>query len=293
MMNMYTGWLIYAREDAEQNKTFIEWFIKEAHLQNLSLILILQEDLTIGIMDNKPIIHLNGEIAEVPHVAIVRTMNPFLSSHLETCGISVFNSSHVSRICNDKALTHQHVSTLSIPMVDMVFSNKDRIMQQQPFGYPFIVKKNAGRGGKGVYYIEHKKDLLACIDNLDHADFIVQKSNVQLGKDVRAFIVGKEIVGAVLRENNHDFRANFKLGGTAALYHLSDQERKLVEKIIHTFDFGMAGIDFLIGKNGEFLFNEIEDVVGSRTLSAVSDINILKKYVFHITTALKKRNFSS
>ena len=28
----------------------------------------------------------------------------------------------------------------------------------------------------------------------------------------------------------------------------------------------MAGIDFIIDKNGEFVFNEIEDVVGSRML---------------------------
>jgi gamma-F420-2:alpha-L-glutamate ligase len=287
---MYTGWLIYAREDAEQNKSFIEWFIKEAHLQHLSLKLVLTEELTIGITKNNPAIHLNGEKTVLPHAAIVRTMDSFLSRHLEVCGISVFNPSHVSRICNDKALTHQYVSNLSIPMVDMVFPGKAQLLQIQPFDFPFIIKENTGRGGSGVHFIENKKELSACMESFEQRDFIVQKCNVQLGKDLRVFIVGKKIVGAVLRENNHDFRANFKLGGTAVFYRLNGQERALVEKVIHAFDFGMAGIDFLIGENGELLFNEIEDVVGSRTLSAVSDINILEKYVLYITTALKKRN---
>jgi gamma-F420-2:alpha-L-glutamate ligase len=290
---MFTGWLIYAREDAKKNKSFIDWFMEEAHLQNLSLKLVLQEDVTIGIAKNRPAIQLNGEKVNLPDAAIVRTMDSFLSRHLEACGTTVFNSSDVSRICNNKALTHQHVSKLSVPMVDMMFSNKDQLLQKQPFDFPFIIKEIAGRGGIGVYYIKNRKDLLACLENLPQPDFIVQKCNVQLGKDVRVFIVGREIVGAVLRENKHDFRANFKLGGTAVLYHLKDRERAMAEKIIHTFDFGMAGIDFLVGKNGELRFNEIEDVVGSRTLSAVSDINILQKYVHHITTELKKRNFSS
>jgi len=287
---MFTGWLIYDRDDVEQNKSFIDWFIEEAHFQSLSLTLVLREELTIGITDNRPSVHIHGKKAELPDTAIVRTMDPLLSSHLESCRIFVFNSSHISRICNNKALTHQHVMNLSIPMVDMVFSNRDQLLQKQPFDFPFIIKKNSGRGGKGVYYIEDKKDLMTCLENFKNHDFIIQKCNVQLGKDVRVFIVGKEIAGAVLRENNHDFRANFKLGGTASLYQLSAQEQALVEKIIHAFDFGMAGIDFLIGKDREFIFNEIEDVVGSRTLSAVSDINILKKYVLHIITKLKKRN---
>ena len=53
-------------------------------------------------------------------------------------------------------------------------------------------------------------------------------------------------------------------------------------KIVHAFDFGMVGIDFLIGQDGHLYFNEIEDIVGSRTLSHVSDLNILKEYVTYI-----------
>jgi gamma-F420-2:alpha-L-glutamate ligase len=289
---LYSGWLIYEKKDARENQSFIEWFIEEARLLDMSLTLILREEITTGIIDNKPGIFIHEKKAVLPDAAIVRTIDPLLSSHLEACGISVFNSSHVSRICNHKALTHQYVSALSLPMVDMVFSNHDQIIKNQPFDYPFIIKEMAGRGGKEVYYIENVKELLTCMEKLSQPDFIVQRCNVQLGKDVRVFIVGKEIIGAVLRENKHDFRANFKLGGHAFLYPLKDREQTMVKKIMHAFDFGMAGIDFLIGRNGELIFNEIEDVVGSRTLSAVSDINILRKYMYFITSQLKKRNFN-
>lgn len=39
------------------------------------------------------------------------------------------------------------------------------------------------------------------------------------------------------------------------------------------------GIDFLIDENGEFLFNEIEDVVGARMLYQLTDINLVGKYL--------------
>ena len=58
--------------------------------------------------------------------------------------------------------------------------------------------------------------------------------------------------------------------------------------MIESMDFGLVGIDFLFDSEGGLLFNEIEDVVGSRTLSQVSDINLLEKYVSFIKQNVKR-----
>ena len=55
-----------------------------------------------------------------------------------------------------------------------------------------------------------------------------------------------------------------------------------MEKIIGEFDFGLVGIDFLIDEQEDFVFNEIEDVVGARMLYQVSDINLLHEYFVYI-----------
>ncbi len=60
----------------------------------------------------------------------------------------------------------------------------------------------------------------------------------------------------------------------------------MVNTIINHFDFGMVGIDFIFDEKGGFLFNEIEDVVGSRTLSMTSDTDIVKLYLEHIYRCL-------
>lgn len=276
------GWLIYSKKDALENSSYIDWFIEEARLQNLNLILVLREDLTIGLINNELTVQLHQKQVNLPQFAVVRTVEPILSLHLELAGIKVFNSSKISYICNHKSLTHLEMNRLNIPMVDMNFMKKEHLSETAPMSFPFVIKEATGRSGKQVYMIQNEQDWEQYYQEPDETDLVIQSTQVQTGKDVRVFIVGKEIVGAVLRENKNDFRANFKLGGTATWYPLHSGQIKMINKIIHHFDFDMVGIDFLIGLNGEFLFNEIEDVVGSRILSKTSNINILEIYIAHI-----------
>ncbi|MFB4166617.1 RimK family alpha-L-glutamate ligase [Virgibacillus sp. JSM 102003] len=286
-MNL-VGWLIYSEQDSEQNTAYINWFIDEAAIQGVTLKLVLREELTIGIYQNKQTIFYNNQQVHLPDFAVVRTVEPLLNMVLESMGINVFNSSQVSAICNNKALTHYYMNKLSIPMVDTIFMKKKNCVQMPGMPLPFIVKGTSGRGGRQVHMIKDEQEWERCIaDDIFASELIIQSSkNIQLGKDVRVFVVGSQIIGAVLRESRSDFRSNFKLGGSATWYPLNHHELTLLNKIINAFDFGMVGIDFLLDTKGKLQLNEIEDVVGSRTLSAVSDINILKKYITHITKRL-------
>ncbi|ASK63060.1 hypothetical protein CFK37_13350 [Virgibacillus phasianinus] len=282
----YNGWLIYNQEDAEDNLSYINWFQKEAEVQDIALEVIVRETITLGILTNKRTVLINNRIVKLPDFAVVRTIDPQLSLQLEAMGIHVFNSSAVSRICNNKALTHHYVHELQVPMVNTVFTST-KLLQHSPLpDLPIVLKEAAGRGGKQVFLIETKQDLQQAVETLSSSNIIMQSCDVIPGKDLRVFIVGSKIIGSVIRENDNDFRANYKLGGTASWYTLHAEEISLINRIVNHFQFDMVGIDFLFKKDGTLLFNEIEDVVGSRTLSAVSDVNILQKYITHIKSKL-------
>ncbi|WP_174613944.1 ATP-grasp domain-containing protein [Virgibacillus ihumii] len=276
------GWLIYRKQDAKQNNSFIRWFIEEAQKQELSLQLIMREEITTGIIHNKQTILIGNKPVHLPNFAVVRTIDPMLSIFLEALGVKVHNSAAISEICNDKALTHFHLNKLAIPMTDTIFLKKGmKLPEDGPaIPYPIVLKEVDGRGGQQVYMIQNRREWETSLSAVTSNDMIVQSTDsIQSGKDVRVFVVGKEIVGAVLRASSTDFRSNYKLGGSASWYPLHNNERNMIQSIIRYFDFGMVGIDFLVTIDGSLLFNEIEDVVGSRTLSAVSDVNILEKYV--------------
>ena len=283
------GWLVYDKMSALDNMAYIEWFIEEATKQSIQLELIYRESLHTGVVNGEHHILLHEEIVPLPDFAVIRTIEPVLQSFLEICHIETFNSSTISTICNHKMLTHLELNKLNIPMVPTFFTSKNTLSKNPPLAYPLIIKEASGRSGKQVHLIKNDEDWRRAIPLLQTKDIIIQSADVMLGKDLRVFVIGKEIIAAVLRVNKNDFRANYKLGGDAILYTLSDKEKKMIQQIIDHFDFGLVGIDFLIGKNGELLFNEIEDVVGSRILSKVSDINLLEKYVTFIKNKISTK----
>lgn len=282
------GWLIYQKVDAEKNRSYINWFIEEAHLQNIDLKLVYREDLTIG-LDEQPIVYLAAIKQTLPNFVVNRSIEPMLQHFFTIANITIFNPVETAKIANDKALTHLELSKLNIPMLPTFFINGRGLSKKPPLKYPFIIKSVTGRGGDEVYLLENEENWLTFQSQSENQAYVVQPTNVQIGKDVRVFVIDKEIIAAVLRHNETDFRANFKLGGKAIPYHLSKHEINMIHKIIDHFQFGLVGIDFLIDHNDNLLFNEIEDVVGSRILSETSDINLLEKYVTFIKKTIHQK----
>lgn len=273
------GWLLYSQKDAEQNRSYIDWFIDEAQKEDIELRLIVREQLDVGIETGRLLWWYEGDAITLPTFAVVRTVEPFLQRLLEDVGVLTFNSFSIAQTTNDKRLTYFEMQKLGIPIVDTYFTTAYSFPESPPLNFPLVVKEATGRGGKEVFYITSEDEWNRVLEHISSNELVIQRANVKLGRDIRVFVIGKEIIAAILRKSDHDFRANFTLGGTAELYELSEEEQSLVKKILEHFDFGFVGIDFLISEDGNLLFNEIEDVVGSRTLSSTTDINVLEKYV--------------
>ncbi|KPB05517.1 ATP-grasp domain-containing protein [Bacillus sp. CHD6a] len=281
------GWLIYEEEHAKKNQAFIQWFLDEAKELDMELDFILQSRISFGVQHNELVIMLDEESMAQPDFVIMRNIDPLFNEQLERLNIPCFNSHHVSVICNDKARTHQYLASKGIPMLNTYFkSSEDLLTGNLPLPFPFIVKARTGRGGGDVFMVERVEQLEAVHKHLSTGSIILQPLAGSPGKDLRVYVLGQTIVGAVLRSNPKSFKANFTLGGQAEAYTLNEVERTVVNKIIQQFNFGLVGIDFLFDENGRLLFNEIEDVVGCRTLCLTSDINIVRMYLEFILQTL-------
>ncbi len=287
------GWLIYSAADVEKNKHYIQFYMKEGRNRNIDIQLILVDDLMFGVKNNKWFITYKKEAIQYPDFAVCRTIYPLLNKQLEYMGIPVFNNSHIAEICNDKAKTCQYVARLGIPMVDSVFLKFEHLKNEfETISGPAVVKAVAGHGGKQVFLInpddstnvEHLKNHI--IGKLNGSDAVMQPLTGSRHQDLRVYIIGNEIIASVLRTAREGFKSNYSLGGEVKSYDLLPEESRLVRKIIGLFDIGMIGIDFIIGDNGELIFNEIEDVVGARMLYQCTDINLAGLYLDYIMTRL-------
>jgi len=255
------GWLIYDKEGAARNRTFIDFWFAAAEKRGVDLELLRSEN---------PLPEKN------PACAVVRTINPALSFRLEERGIPVYNPASVSEICNDKWKTYQLASRLGVPFPQTEYVPDPAVMPSHP--YPYVLKACAGHGGTQVFMVKNGEEEQAAKQALSGIPSVLQEPVSHLGKDLRVYVLGGKILAGMLRVSHTDFRSNFCLGGTAAPHELTAEERTIVEAFTNALPLGLAGID-LIYHDGKPVFNEIEDVVGCRMLYSQTPLDPVTLYL--------------
>lgn len=258
------GWIIYNREDAKKNEKYIKWHIDKFKAEGIELKLIFTDEIDFKFL---------------PSFAVVRAIRPDITKKLEELGVRCFNNGFVSEICNDKAICYKYVSENGIEILPTYYS-VDEIKE-----FPIVIKPKNSHGGDRVKIAENYKELVSIMPLYDDDNYVMQAVASNTGRDVRVYVMGNEIAAAMLRKSEHDFRSNFCLGGSASVYNLNSEEICKVENVIKLFDFDFVGIDFVFN-NGKMVFNEIEDVVGSRMLYTYTDIDVVDLYVKYILKRL-------
>ncbi|MCH5268426.1 MAG: hypothetical protein J1E62_08795 [Lachnospiraceae bacterium] len=168
-------------------------------------------------------------------------------------------------------------------------------------GRDIVVKTVDGHGGQEVFLIKdfmEKEEVQAISvekNSLSQIKKEIKCPAVLAGKkilcqpmidcdsrDIRVYILGGEVYHSVLRQGKGDFRSNYSMGGTVSEYFLSPEQYREVQDYIDCMGgeaLAMAGIDFFLDRRGQLVFNEVEEMVGSRMLYACSDKDIVKDYV--------------
>jgi RimK family alpha-L-glutamate ligase len=213
---------------------------------------------------------------QAPDIVVSRIRDSDILAELEDYGSTVFNRSSVCRICNDKAFTYSFVRSLGIPVLPFAFPGN-----AYPPGPPWVVKTCAGHGGTEVFKADSEEEAERICKELDGRRPIVQQFASDPGKDMRVYVLGGKIIATVLRSSDRDFRANFKLGGKAELVEAPDVVRDIVRRIVPELMADFIGVDFVFGDGGVYL-NEIEDVVGTRMLYSLTDLDPARMYMEYI-----------
>ncbi len=209
-----------------------------------------------------------------------RTRNAKIAKKLEMKGIKVFNRSFVNELANDKKSTLQFAQLQGIPTVPILM--EDRIQQ-----YPVIIKTIDGHGGSEVALCKDEDELKAHQEKWHNRKTIIQPYIESNATDVRVWVLGSEIIGAVKRMGGQDFRSNYTLGGTIEKYELDAEKREHVMRLQKALKSDYIGIDFLLLPNGDWVLNEIEDPVGARSFYNLYEENLPELLMLYFTRELK------
>lgn len=283
---MKSGIIVYNKHDYNLSSFFCDEIIKYGLLNSLNIKLYFIDDLLCCIDNHNFYLKCNNEVLSEIDFVINRTRDKYFSIHLNKMNVRTYNQYEIVTMSNDKALTHQCINALGVDSVETSIQNKHNFNVLNYQQFPYVVKSLDGHGGKEVFKVESGSGFNSVLNSIDDDYVLIQQMCNNPGVDIRVFIMANKIYHCILRENKNDFKSNYTLGGSCSLYELSNVQISIIQKILDQHYFDFAGIDFIFDKDGNILFNEIEDVVGCRTLYQ-HNIDVARDYVEYIYNDLK------
>ena len=198
------------------------------------------------------------------------------------------NTAHGIANSRDKLRSLQILSRhhVGIPRTTFVRDKKDVLPAiERVGGAPVIIKLIEGTQGIGVLLAESVKQAESIIELLQS-----QKQNVLIqkfvaeskGKDVRAFVVGDQVVAAMRRvAQGQEFRSNVHRGGVAEPIELDEQYSQTAVRCAQILGLRVAGVDMLEGKDGPQVM-EVNSSPGLEGIETCTELDIAGAVIDYI-----------
>ena len=180
-------------------------------------------------------------------------------------------------------LSRHHIG---IPRTTFVRDKRDVLPAiERVGGAPVIIKLIEGTQGIGVLLAESVKQAESIIELLQS-----QKQNVLIqkfvaeskGKDVRAFVVGDQVVAAIRRvAQGQEFRSNVHRGGVAEAIELDEQYRETALRCAQILGLRVAGVDMLEGKDGPQVM-EVNSSPGLEGIETATELDVAGAVIDYI-----------
>ncbi len=211
--------------------------------------------------------------------SISQTRGLAVTRVLDSWGVPTVNRHAVAATCASKLDTSValEVAGVPTPATAVAFSPEAALRACEELGFPVVLKPVTGSWGRLLAKIndrdaaealfEHK----ALLGGPEHSVFYLQRHVDKPGRDIRAFVVGDEVVCAIYRESEHwvtntargartrDCPVDATLrrlslsaaaavgGGVLAIDLLEDRDRLLVSEVNATMEFknsiDVTGVD--------------------------------------------------
>lgn len=244
-------------------------------------------------------VHYDGEAlprydAVIPRIgATITDYGMAVLRQFSNTGAYCLNTAGAIGRSRDKLLAHQLLARakIAMPITAFAHSPKDtKGLIAVAGGAPVVLKLLSSTQGKGVLLAETRKTAEHLVDafrGLD-ANFLVQEFVEEAGgADIRAFIVGNKVVGAMRRQaETGEFRSNLHRGGTASPAKLSAAERDLARDAAKVLGLQIAGVDLLQTSEGPKVL-EVNSSPGLKGIETATGKDIAARIVEHLETVIR------
>ena len=175
---------------------------------------------------------------------------------------------------------------IGIPQTTFVRDKKDVLPAiERVGGAPVIIKLIEGTQGIGVLLAETVKSAEAIIELLQsqRQSVLIQKFVAESkGRDIRAFVVGDQVVGAMRRvAQGQEFRSNVHRGGVTQPVILDETYCETAIRAAQIMGLRVAGVDMLEAKDGPQIM-EVNSSPGLEGIERCTQLDIAGSIIDYI-----------
>ena len=215
---------------------------------------------------------------------------------LETWGIPTVNTYEVADVCGNKLLTTLRLVRDGVPSprTRLAFTPESALAAIEELGYPAVLKPLVGSWGRLISRVNDRDAAESILEHKDvlgtyiHSIYYVQEYVAKPGRDIRAFVVGDETIGAIYRYSEH-WITNTARGAKAIKCEVTPELNDLCVRAAKAVGGGVVAVDVLEGADG-LLVNEVNYTMEFRNSIDTTGVNIPGRVVDYALALAKRRS---
>ena len=212
---------------------------------------------------------------------------------IEDRGVPVVNSPRAIERCVDKFYTTVLLQEAGLPVPETVVCERaDEAMAAVRVMGEVIIKPIFGSLGHGMVRVADAGVALRVARPLEQVRsvFYVQRAIDHGGRDLRVFVVGGRVLGAIERlAPPGEWRTNVAIGGTAKPVDLSPQMAQMAVRAAAAVGADYAGVDLLPARDGSVFVLEVNGIPGWQGLQTATGIDVAGALVEHAERCVESR----
>lgn len=283
------AWLILKQKN-RSTKYETDRLLEEGNGE-VELVLHPDIDILVG-NEGRKSLRKKRKFVDLPDVVIPRTgsgtgyFGLSVLRHLEKLGVPLVNGSAAIEATKDKLWSCQIFAenNLPTPKTLLVKQPIDSNLVKKEIGFPAVIKIFAGSYGKGVHLVQNKNEFTDFTDFVygiksDEAMIVQQYISSRPGEDLRVYVVGNKVLGAMKRSSTDgSFKTNITRGAVGSSFPMNERIEQIALDTAKALGLDIAGIDLLFDGN-DYKLCEANSAPGFLGFEKYTGVNVAKEIV--------------
>jgi len=203
---------------------------------------------------------------------------------LENLGVRVVNSARTIERTVDKYYTSALLEDAGLPTPRTVVTERfDEAMDAFKELGDVVVKPLFGSEGRGMVRVCDEDAAYRVFRALELGRYVfyLQEFIPHANRDIRAFVIGGEVVAAMVRRAE-GWKTNVAGGARVEPLELSEELRETSLKAAAVLEAEYAGVDILKAETGGYYVTEVNGIPGWKGLQKTTEVDIAGMIVEHV-----------